>query len=261
MNTAYRFHRRRAGAVTRALGGLSLVIVLDVADAKAQVDPLLFLKSSAPNILLVLDTANRMQRDAAEDYYDPFTYSRLGEAWEGPLGVTAANTRTHYRRKYTRFADSAGDDRFHTVGIRVVGDIDPGFAAFDARTRLGVARLGLARAVRNNQRVARFGLLKMRQLNPRLAGQGNEGPVLTTTRRSRRRARPAFRGDGASRGPWWTRRTAHYPRCRGRSSQPTRRRRTPQSSTSSSEHPTRPEGCCRPAGTAQGTSMRRWSLC
>ena len=126
----------------------------------------------------MLDTANRMQRDAAEDYYDPFTYSRSGEAWEGPLGVTAANTRTHYRRKYTRFADSAGDDRFHTVGIRVVGDIDPEFAAFDARTRLGVARIGLARAVRNNQRVARFGLLKMRQLNPRLAGQGNEGPVL-----------------------------------------------------------------------------------
>ena len=44
--------------------------------AGAQVDPLLFLKTAAPNILFIVDTANRMQRDAATDLSTPTTASR-----------------------------------------------------------------------------------------------------------------------------------------------------------------------------------------
>ena len=49
--------------------------------AAAQLDPLLFLKLAAPNVIVAVDTAHRMQRNAPTDpanpqtsssYYDPF---------------------------------------------------------------------------------------------------------------------------------------------------------------------------------------------
>ncbi len=70
----------------------------------AQVDPLLFLKTATPNVIFVVETSNRMQRNAATDptttattqatssYYDPWLYTRTGAAWEAGLGVNALST-------------------------------------------------------------------------------------------------------------------------------------------------------------------------
>jgi hypothetical protein len=157
------------------------VLVGSAGTAFAQLDPLLFMKTSKPNVLLVVDAANRMQRDANNDYYDQFIYLKTGAAWEAPLGVTDANTNQKFRRKYVNLGHrdtSLYTDKFITDTISIVGDLQAGFATFDARTRMGVARAGLIRAIELNQTVARFGLIKMRQLNPTFGTQGNEGPVL-----------------------------------------------------------------------------------
>src|SRR6476659_254 len=85
-------------------------ILASAAPAAAQVDPLLFIKDAQPYVLFVVDTANRMQRDAPSDpansrttssYYDPFIYTRnASNPWEATLGITSSNTTTNYRRKY-----------------------------------------------------------------------------------------------------------------------------------------------------------------
>src|SRR6266542_5449360 len=93
---------------TVLIGGVMLAAI----PARAQLDPLTVMKTVAPNVVLVVDTANRMQRDAATDlstqttatatstYYDPFLYTKTGAAWETGLGITAANTASKYRRNY-----------------------------------------------------------------------------------------------------------------------------------------------------------------
>jgi hypothetical protein len=69
--------------------------------AAAQLDPLLFLKTTKPNVLLIVDTSQRMLYDAEGNYYDPWIYS-TGNSWDSgldnPLGLSALDTR--YRRKY-----------------------------------------------------------------------------------------------------------------------------------------------------------------
>jgi hypothetical protein len=159
------------------------------ATASAQIDPTLFLKRSQPNILLVVDTANRMERDAPTDntdrttslntssYYDPFIYSRTGAGYETTLNVSDANTGAvgagHYRRKYSALS------YFSTSStISVTGDKDTTYSAFEAPTRLAIARAALYQAVKQNQNVARFGLIRTRQLNPSVASQ--IGGVLNT---------------------------------------------------------------------------------
>src|SRR6266545_4255113 len=46
--------------------------------AFAQLDPLLFLKNQQPNVVLVVETTNRMQRDADLTCYDPGEYNTGG---------------------------------------------------------------------------------------------------------------------------------------------------------------------------------------
>src|SRR6478752_3245266 len=106
--------------IMRALKLTSAVIfgmVVAAAPAAAQVDPLLFLKLQgtngvnvgAPNVIFVLDTSNRMLRDAPTDpanprtssnYYDPWIYPLdITKAWQTmTLNVTAANTTQFFRR-------------------------------------------------------------------------------------------------------------------------------------------------------------------
>jgi hypothetical protein len=148
-------------------------------EAAAQLDPLLFLKRTQTNVLLLVETANRMQRDARDDYYDPNIYTKNGSAHEGPLGVTPANTNQFYRRKYVNLVhqDPSGGDRFSADRIEVVGDRDNGFATFEAKTRLSVARTALIEAIQRNAANVRFGLLRTRQSNPRIGAEGNESPV------------------------------------------------------------------------------------
>ncbi|MGE5360207.1 MAG: pilus assembly protein [Bacteroidales bacterium] len=163
--------------MSRAVCGLvALFVIAAAGSARAQLDPLLFLKTTKPNVLLVVETTNRMQYDADNTYYDQFVYRR-GETWDGVLGVGSANTSQAFRRKYLnlQYADAA--DRFETDRIAVVGDLEPAYATFDARSRIGVARLGLSRAITLNLNVARFGLITTRQLNPTLGTLLNNGPV------------------------------------------------------------------------------------
>ncbi|MBI4265787.1 MAG: hypothetical protein HY657_15535 [Acidobacteria bacterium] len=177
---------------SRALLTLLLVVAAGPREVAAQLDPLLFLKrpgsgaaATRPNIILAVDTANRMQRDANDVYLDHNVYSATGATWETALGVTALNTATQYRRKYMSLAhldpNANAGDKFEADWIDIVGDLEgTAYSTFDERTRLAVARRGLHEAVSRNRAIARFGLLKTRQSNPRFTAASNEGPVKIT---------------------------------------------------------------------------------
>ena len=152
--------------------------------AFAQLDPLLFVQRTQPNIIIAVDVANRMQRDADNIYYDPGSYSKTNAAWESVIGVTPETSGARYRRAYAGLVHtdvSMGGDKFAATSIATVGDLTPGFSTFWARTRLSVARAGVLAALQANTRVARFGLVKMRQLNPRIVNTSNEGPVYVSS--------------------------------------------------------------------------------
>ena len=167
--------------------GVALALLAaPAAPALAQVDPLLFMKTERPNVVLVVDTAARMQRGAStdpstpassratSDYYDPNIYSRTGAAWESGLGVTGAMTT--YRRRYKNLDHvNSGGDRYSTTSIQVVGSNDATYGRFDAATRLAIARAAMYQAVTENKNVARFGLVKTRQRTPGNAAA--TGPV------------------------------------------------------------------------------------
>jgi hypothetical protein len=178
-------------------GAAAAALLLTAASAGAQVDPLNFLKltqpngiDAKPNVIFVVDTGNRMQRDAPTDntdqttsnatssYYDPFVYTKTGAAYEAVLGVSAGNTTTSYRRKYVNLAFTNGSDKFTAQTIGVVGDRDAAYNTFSAATRLAIARAGIYQSVAENKYVARFGLVQMRQKTPTMpVVQGNSGPV------------------------------------------------------------------------------------
>lgn len=158
---------------------LAVLLVGLATPAFAQLDPLLFIKNGAtPNVLLVVDVSQRMQKDANGDYYDQFVYPKGGAAYEAQLGLTGATYTTGYLRKYVALADVVGgSDKMTATTIVAVGNLQTGYSTFDSATRWGVARRALVQAVQQNLGVARFGLLKMRQSNPRMGTQGDDGPV------------------------------------------------------------------------------------
>ncbi len=176
---------------TRSLA-TAVLVVAAAAPASAQVDPLLFLKTAPPNVILVVDTAHRMQRSAptnpatlatsqaTSNYYDPFIYTKnvLNPIWQTSIGVTDANTIQFYRRRYNNLEYAGPGDKFMGSTIQTVGDRTPQlYNLFEAQTRLSVARAALYQAVDENKTVARFSLVKMRQTTPAVAVQGNTGPV------------------------------------------------------------------------------------
>jgi outer membrane protein assembly factor BamB len=75
----------------------------------------------------------------------------------------------------------ASSDAYTAEFIQTMGSNHALYSAFWSRTRLAVARAGLMAAVEANKRVARFGLLKTRQLNPRVGDRANDGPVYVTS--------------------------------------------------------------------------------
>ena len=172
---------------------LGVALVAVARPATAQLDPLLFLKTVPPNVLVAVDASLRMQRDADETYYDPRDYTRRSRPFEPSIGVTAANSTQYYRRTYLELTPSGGSGtQFTTRSIQSVGDTNPSFAAFYARTRLGVARIGVRTAIFQNQAVARYALLKMRQASPTLstAGDGSSGNGGRTTNADGTQASP-----------------------------------------------------------------------
>src|SRR5438067_7378912 len=126
--------------VLKLIPVVTLGIVVSAAPAAAQVDPLLFMKLQgtngvnvgAPNVLLVVDTGNRMQRDAPSDpanprttstYFDPWIYPLdVTKTWQAAwLNVTAANTTQFFRRKYTGLDYANGGSDKYTANTIVVG--------------------------------------------------------------------------------------------------------------------------------------------
>lgn len=171
------FDRRRLAAWIVAAGTLA-----SAGEASAQLDPLLFLQRTRPTIILAVDTADRMAFDADGTYYDPYTYTVTGADWEGVIGVGWWNTTARYRRLFPQleFLPTGGTDRYAAARISIVGDKDGAFSQFWARTRLGIARTTLTSAVSRNLAVARFGLVRTRQSNPRVGSEKNGGPVFVS---------------------------------------------------------------------------------
>src|SRR5581483_8704780 len=137
--------------LTSISGAMLASLLLHPAPAAAQLDPLLFLKGSAPNILVAVDVSHRMQRDAPSDpanpkttssYYDPFLYPKQSSAQETEIGLTNGNTSARYRRKYVGldYISNVNGDKFQTTTITGTGDLDPNYANFEAATRLSIAR-------------------------------------------------------------------------------------------------------------------------
>ena len=170
-------------------GALMLTAILARPEAaSAQLDPLLMIKKGTPtapvhpNVIFVVDTASRMQTDADGVYYDPNTYVRQGTPvsvldWEARIFVDPPTSR-YYRKYFNLLQVSGGSDRMTADRIETVGD-DEGaaFTNFFAKTRLHVARVGLAKALTQNSSVARFGLIKMRQNDPEWGNAKNIQPV------------------------------------------------------------------------------------
>ena len=122
-----------------------------------------------------------MQRDADGVYYDPNDYVKGGmfvNPWESSLGVT---TPTRWRGIGGNTSDltpiTGSGERFTATRIDIVGDLTSGYSTFFAKTRLAVARVGLAQAVTDNTSVVRLGLIKTRQSNPSWGTAKNMVPV------------------------------------------------------------------------------------
>lgn len=203
MNTST---RRFARAV------LALGLLAGPAPAFAQLDPLLFLKTSPltspelsttaslrPNVILAVDTSQRMQQDADSTYYDPGIWTKTGALFEGILGLAGSESATRYRRKYLDFEHLnvvlSGEPKFRSSHIDAVGDLESGYANFFAPTRLAIARRGLIRAIADNAINSRFGLVQTRQGSVTLGSAGNEGPTKVTD--------PAQQMPTDSTAPYW----------------------------------------------------------
>ena len=147
-----------------------LGLLLAPHEAAAQLDPLLYLKRTKPNVLVSVDTSVRMQLDTNGDYRDDNVY-KYGDpilTWETGLGIVpGVNVDTRYRRKYVglQYINSGGN-RFSADHIEIVGDREATYGMFDEYTRMSIARRALIEAVNRNSNVARFGLLRTRQTTP-----------------------------------------------------------------------------------------------
>ena len=186
-----------------AIAGAIVVLglMLTASPAAAQLDPLLFVKKTKPNVLISIDVASRMQRDPDNNYRDVNVYPTKGSTWETTLGVNPLSTC--YRRKYVNLTNTdngaAGSDKFNADSIAVVDDKTDGTsctpgaptstggwsgASFDAAARINVAKVSVIEAINRNLNVARFGLLTMRQNSPSYASlkqtTGNVQPVNVT---------------------------------------------------------------------------------
>jgi len=136
----------RALKLTSAVIFAIVGIGVGAAPAAAQVDPLLFMKLQgtnganvgAPNVLLVVDTGTRMQRDAPSDpttqatsratssYYDPWLYPLdISKTWQTvTLSVNSINTLQFFRRRYPGLDYGSGADKYTGSTIVVTRDKD-----------------------------------------------------------------------------------------------------------------------------------------
>jgi hypothetical protein len=179
------------------LAPLALVVgLVTPAQALAQLDPLLFLKTASgstndlttsatlrPNVIVAVDTSQRMQKDSHGTYYDPGTYTMTGATYEVALGLLSGEALKTYRRTYTnlRHVDPATHDgaKFLAGEITAVGDQESGYTTFFEHTRLALARRSITRAILDNTSSARFALMRTRQGSVTLPATGNATPLLS----------------------------------------------------------------------------------
>src|SRR5205823_305613 len=87
---------------------VAAVLAFWTTKASAQLDPLLFLKRVAPNVVFVLDMGPGVLSDADGTYYDPSQYTWSNQnndlAWQTALGlvsgvnISAQNNSPYYRK-------------------------------------------------------------------------------------------------------------------------------------------------------------------
>ena len=136
---------------------------LRAGEASAQLDPLLFLKRVAPNVILMVDVRASMLRDADNAYYDPNTYAWKNSggdaAWQAALGLVPGTTLSSssgtYRRKFANIAMSTGTVNGKTYNftadpLTAVGNLQSGYSTFYEKTRIMVARRALTQIVTEN---------------------------------------------------------------------------------------------------------------
>ena len=201
--------RRRLGVLARPAAfalAIAAFVVASPRVAEAQLDPLLFLKRSVPSVssntyrahvVIALDTSQRMQVDADGTYYDPYDYA-VGNLWDSTLGVNGAASK--YRRKYVGVQQTgSGSPKYQVSTIVAVANSAAQvaqYSAFYAKTRLGVAKAGVLQAIAENTKSTRFGLIAMRQVNPRIPSPLNDGDVQNDD------AGQSFPTDGSGPGLW-----------------------------------------------------------
>ncbi len=148
--------------------------------AFAQLDPLLFLKNQQPNVVLVVETTNRMQRDADLTYYDPGEYNT--GSWFATLGLPSALGK--HRRKFLNLEHitpgNSSEPKFTATHVSTLADSNSDYSTFYERTRLVIARRSLVQAINDNMTSVRFSLIKTRQTNPSVpSNSGNETSIVT----------------------------------------------------------------------------------
>jgi hypothetical protein len=173
--------RRRVGRPRQWLLLVSAAVALWTTNASAQLDPLLFLKRSAPNVLFMMDLGPGMLSDASGNYYDPHQYQWSNQngdlAWQTALGlipavnIAAQNNAPYYRkynnRTYTAATNVSGVTYdFAADSITPVGNLATGYSSFYEPTRFMIARRAITQVIDENTNVARFGLMKTRQTSP-----------------------------------------------------------------------------------------------
>ena len=173
--------RRRMGRPRQWLLFTAAVAALWATNASAQLDPLLFLKRVAPNVLFMIDMGPGMLSDADGAYYDPnqYKWSNSGSdlAWQTALGLSSGvnianqNNAPYYRkfvnRTYTAATNVSGVTYdFAADSIVAVGNLASGYSTFYTPTRFMVARRAITQVIDENTNVVRFGLMKTRQTSP-----------------------------------------------------------------------------------------------
>ena len=184
----------------RKILGFVAIAAAFAAPASAQLDPLLFVKSTSPYVLIAVDTSNRMQRDAPGDtttlatskatssYYDPFVYTSNAAAWEIRSASrrgrpTAASTtasrmpatmrrprRSHRREQQYQCRHGSGAEPARAGDLQPLRSAD---ADGGARAR--------SSAILQNLSDVQFGLLRMRQNAAAPATQGNTTPITSAS--------------------------------------------------------------------------------
>lgn len=167
----------RTPALLLTRSALVAAIVLGAwSPVAAQIDPLLFLKNQQTNIIVAIDTGNRMQRDADLTYYDMALYDQSSDGLSGlPPGLLATELVKYYRRSFPNLThtESSGSDKFTAPRVDFVGDVEANYGTFYERTRLAIARRGVLQAMQDNKSSARFGLIRMRQSNASIPNSPN----------------------------------------------------------------------------------------